>query len=69
LDRSQSTYSTGEPTMQYTITKKVGKLTYWWDGTRFTSYALNQATYLTKAEAEVEATKYRMGNLIQIKEA
>ena len=55
--------------MQYTITKKVGKLTYWWDGTRFTSYALNQATYLTKAEAEVEATKYRMGNLIQIKEA
>lgn len=54
--------------MQYTITKTVGNLTYWWDGSKFTSYALNQASFLSKQEAQAEATRYRMGSLIQINE-
>jgi len=54
--------------MQYIIIKKLNNRTYWWDGHRFTSYALNQATFLSRQEAEVEAERHRMGGLIQIKE-
>jgi hypothetical protein len=53
--------------MQFIITKTISNLTYWWDGTKFTSYALHQITFATKEEAQAEAVKHHM-SLITIRE-